>query len=115
MRHLAPAELAGELAASTGRSHLALEVAPGTDLSDLQGIIPQDAIEAAGRTGSTVLVFHSGIDAYMAYDAIERRMSSFPGGTITLAQADGETLTRSVPSDSVVTHDFTRRRLPMAA
>lgn len=115
MRHLAPAELAGELAASTGRSHLALEVTPGTDLADLHGILPRDAIDAAERTGSTVLVFHSGVDAYMAYDAIERRMASFPGGTVTLAQANGDTITRSVPSDSVVAHDFTRRRLPMAA
>ena len=115
MRHLAPAQLAEELAASTARAHLALEVEPGTDLSEIAGILPQDAIAAATRTGSTVLVFHSGVDAYMAYDAIERRMSMLAGATLTLAESGGRVLTRSMPSDSVVTHDFTRRRLPMAA
>ena len=115
MRHLTPAAMAAELAATNGYSHLALEVDPGTDLTDLAGILPRDAIAAATRTGSTVLVFHSGVDAYMAYDAIERRMSTIPGGTVTLAQADGTTLTRSHSVDSVVEHDFSRQALPLAA
>jgi hypothetical protein len=114
MQHLTPVALATTLASSTGNDHLALEIVPGTDI-DLAGIIPSEAIAAAIRTGSTVLVFHSGIDAYMAYDAIERRMSTIPGGTVTLARADGTTLSRTHRIDSVVEHDFTRTALPKAA
>lgn len=114
MQHLTPVALATTLASSTGYDHLALEVVPGTDL-DLAGVLPVDAIAAATLTGSTVLVFHNAMSAYMAYDAIERRMSTIPGGTVTLARPDGTTLTRTHSIDSVVEHDFTRTALPMAA
>lgn len=117
MRHLNPVAIATVLAAATGMPHLCLEMQPDCDARVLAGILPPDAIDHASRCGSAVVGFEGRTDAVLAYAGVERLMSLLPGGTVTLAHADGTTSARHHALDNVVVHDFTATpvALPLAA
>ena len=117
MRHLNPVAIATVLAAATGIPHLCIETPPGCDAQALAGVLPSDALDQASRCGSAVVAFDGRTDAVLAYAGAERLMSLLPGGTVTLAHADGTKSVRHHAIDNVVVHDFTGTpvMLPLAA
>lgn len=106
MKHLDTLAIVKTLAEATGHAHIVLSVPVGADLSGIAGILPDEALESASRSGSAVIGFTGSVDGLLAYDGVERRMSLIPGGTVTLAQQGGTVLTRHQSLGNLVAVDF---------